>query len=50
VKNTKVVVSCGCMNTRGVIHILVERIGEVTFQSFPSNSVDHQLPLQYPVY
>jgi hypothetical protein len=46
VKNTEVVVSRGCINT----HIMVGRIVEVTLQSFRSNTADHQLQLQYPVY
>jgi hypothetical protein len=49
VKNTEVVVIRGCINTHGVIHIIVGRIVEVNFQSFRSNSVDHQLQVQYPV-
>jgi uncharacterized membrane-anchored protein YhcB (DUF1043 family) len=49
VKNTEVVVSRGRINTHGVIHIIVGRIVQMTFQRFQSNSVDHQLQLQYPV-
>jgi len=44
VKNTEVVVIRGCINTHGVIHIIVGRIVKVTFQSFRSNSASGTIP------